>query len=550
MRILRVPATSLVDKGQSKDDSFGVNTKACLAGEINMLPTETDFEAEVSMETEAIPIPEDPPFLILFAGDFSGRKNLSSLGGEPENSLRPIEIDRDNFDDVFRKLKVTLRIEAGGPGTGFLPLTFESLDDFHPDSIFNQVPLFRDLRQTRQRLLDPSQFDQASREVRGWLDEEEPGDEGSAPAPAPARERALETGDLLEDILGSTKRDAEAYPAKTTDDKELRRLIRDLVRPHLISTDEAEQSKLLNVVDGMTGDLMRGIVHHPEFKELEAIWRGLYLVVRGVETSSDLKVYLYDISKQELASDLRSVGDLADSAFHRIAVRESADETGGEPWALVCGAFDFAMNVDDAATLMRIAAISKTVKAPFVSHVRPDMLGIRSLAEHPVPSSWNTDDGSDAGTLWTTLRTFPEAPSLGMALPRFLGRLPYGAETDPTEAFHFEELSESRSHDDYLWVNPAFACALLLARSYRACGWEFGGRYHLDIEGLPTHVFSEKGETRTKPCAEIAMTHEACDKLIEEGLMPLISFKDTDRVRLGGFQSIAFPSKDLDGRWS
>ena len=515
-----------------------------------MLPTETEFEAEVSMETEATPIPEDPPFLVLLAGDFSGRRNLSNLTGESPNPRRPIEIDRDNFDDVFKKLNVTLRIEPGGPGTGVLPLTFESLDDFHPDSIFNQVALFRDLRQTRQRLLEPSQYDQAAREVRGWLNDDDSGDKESRNLPSADPERALETGDLLEDILGSTKRDAEAYPSKTTDDKELRGLIRDLVRPHLISTDEEEQSKLLQAIDGMTGDLMRGIVHHRDFKELEAVWRGLYLVVRGVETSSDLKLYVYDVSKEELASDLRSVEDLSDSAFYRLTVRESVDEAGGEPWALICGAFDFALDVDDAATLMRIAGISSGVKAPFVSHVRPDMLGIRSFAENPVPSSWSTDGDSDADKLWTTLRTFPEAPSLGLVLPRFLGRLPYGADTEPTEAFHFEELLGSDRHDDYLWVNPAFACTLLLARSYRASGWEINGRYYLDIEGLPTHVFSENGETQTKPCAEIAMTHEACDKLIEEGLMPLISFKDTDRVRLGGVQSIAFPSKDLDGRWS
>lgn len=510
--------------------------------------TDTDFEAKVSMETEANPVPEDPPLHILFAGDFSGRENLRKAGVQLPAFAKPIEIDRDSFENVMRGLNTGLRIEPGGPGTGMINLSFRSLDDFHPDAIFNKVSLFSDLREIRKRLLDPSEFDSAAREVRGWLNDDGEETEEAAPAPEVLSDAGSE--DLLDDILGSTKRDAASYASQSTEKTPLTRLVRELVRSHLITTDEAEQEKLVAAVDAMTGDLMVRIVHHPDFRALETAWRGMYLVTRGVETGKDLRLYLADISKKELIEDLKSVSDLTESAYFGLATREGESGVDDAQWGMICGNFSFALNVEDAAALIRLGKVSHVVRAPFMSHIRPEMLGVSSLAEAPVPEKWNLKDETEEGKLWTMLRTVPEAVSVGLALPRFLARLPYGEDTDPTEAFNFEELGDERSHDDYLWANPSFICGLLLAQSFVGSGWEIGGRYVLDVHGLPTHVFQQDGETVTKPCAEIAMTHEACDTLIEQGLMPLISFKDTDRVRLGGFHSIAFPLKALAGRWS
>jgi len=510
-----------------------------------MLP-KSSMETKVSLERQAVPVDEDPPFLILIAGDFSGRANLLKSTDAALTTPRPIEIDRDNFDDVLRKLNVGLRIKAGD--SGVLPLSFRELDDFHPDSIFRQIPLFEELRDTRKRLLDPKTFDSAAREVRDWV---EGGDSQPVPEPEPepAEDRAFQTGGLLEDILGSTKRDAASYPAQTADRSELSAFVRELVRPYLITTDEAEQAKLVSVVDSVTSDLMRKVIHDPAFKELEAAWRALYLVVRGSETGTDLKIFVYDISKQELEADLKRE-DLAESDYYSAVARRAEVSADGTPWALICGAFNFSANVDDTATLIRLGKISGLVQAPFISHIRPEILGVRSLESKPTPVDWDLESETQASKLWTMLRTVPEAVNLGLAMPRFLVRLPYGEDTDPTESFSFEELTEEGRHEGYLWANPCFVCALLLARTFSSSGWEFGRRYFLDVEGLPTHVYTSDGVTETKPCAEIAMTHEACDVLIEQGLMPVISFKDTDRVKLGGFQSIAFPAKDLNGRWT
>jgi len=147
------------------------------------------------------------------------------------------------------------------------------------------------------------------------------------------------------------------------------------------------------------------------------------------------------------------------------------------------------------------------------------------------------------------LRGIPEAEYLGMTIPRFLARLPYGRESDPLETFQFEEFEGAPKHDDYVWANGCFIAALLMAQSFSSFGWQMDKRFLQDVEQLPMHMYRSDGETIFQPCAEVLMTQNACERLMEYGLMPLISYKNTDHVKLGRFQSITDPVKGLRGRW-
>ena len=136
-----------------------------------------NLESQFTMETSATPIPDDAPFRLLLLGDWSGKR---------ANLNRPIFIDRDNFEDVMRKLNVGVTLDLQGNGEETIELTFEELDDFHPDNIFRQVPLFNDLRGTRQRLMNDNTFETAAREVRSWLVEDAPKVEKVESEPPPS----------------------------------------------------------------------------------------------------------------------------------------------------------------------------------------------------------------------------------------------------------------------------------------------------------------------------------------------------------------------------
>lgn len=504
----------------------------------------SDLEAKFTMENDPSGVVEDPPFRMLVLGDWSGRTEKKDL-----KARRPLAIDRDNFDEVMAKLGTRLDLEM--PGGSHLPLQFTGLGDFHPDKIFQQVPLFAELRDLRRRLVDPDSFNEAAREVRSWLPE--PAMENVVdvePAAIAEPGKAASSDSLLDQIL--TEPSGGSAPARSplTESTELNALLSELVRPHLIRVDESEQAQLLGAVDETTSGLMRSILHNHEFQALEAAWRGLYFLVRSTETAVDLKIYILDAGKEELSDNLKEVSSLADSKLYNVLVTDAMETPGADAWTAVFGNYAFAPNADDTATLIRIAKIAAAANAPFVSHMRPEALGVHSLAGNADPRQWDVSDETMEGKLWATLRGIPEAEYLGLTIPRFLARLPYGAETEPLETFSFEEFAEEAVHDQYLWSNACFAVAQLLARSYAEFEWEMGRSLIQDIDGLPVHMYKEDGETVFKPCAETLLTEIACDRLMEHGLMPLVSYKNTDRVRLGRFQSIKNPVTTLKGRWN
>lgn len=492
------------------------------------------LEAAFTFETEKSGVVDEPPFHILALGDWSGDAEKNGIADR-----KPIEIDRDNFDEVISSLDTSVDLDFDDGSN--LTLHFGSLDDFHPDEIFRRVEMFEHLRGLRKKLKNTDTFNSAAYEARQLFGIKRQQPEPSADvAEAPAN-------NLLDAIL--TKPEGGAAAPKPSVSGELGGLVRDLVRPHLVSIDENEQSALVAATDSATSGLMRRILHHRKFQALEAAWRGLYFIVRRTETSSDLKIFLLDIWKDELGEDLKSSENLTGTYTYKVIVRDTIETPGGDPWSLICANYAFSPDVNDVAALMRVSKIAAAANAPFVAHMRPDVLGVHSLHEHSDPSEWKTGADTDAAKLWNALRGQTESRYLGMTIPRFLSRLPYGSDTDPLENFSFEEFEGGPDHDLYLWTNGCFAATLLLAQSFSAYGWEMGRRPMQDLEGLPVHVYKAAGETVFKPCAEITMTDAGVDKLMNFGLMPLVSYRGTDRVKLARFQSIAEPVTGLKGRW-
>jgi type VI secretion system protein ImpC len=490
----------------------------------------SNLEMDFSLESEKSGIIEDTVFQILVLGDWAGSGERRDLG-----SRKPIAIDRDNFDDVLNGLGVRLKLEIAGAD---VELEFNSLDDFHPDEIYKRVPLFSELRELRKRLRNSDTFHSAAREVREWSGaSREEITEEKQPAEPPSE-------GLLDAILSSP--DGGGRAPKPAISSDLSALVGELVRPHLLTVDEGEQASMVAAVDEATSSLMRSILHDRRFQQLEAAWRGLFFLVRRTETSSESKIFILDVTKDELEADLRTGDDITDSVlFKRI--------TGGrdrEPWAATFGNYAFMPSVDDIAALIRLGKIGAAANTPFVSHIRPNVLGVTSLAEHPNSDGWDLTGNANEGKLWAALRGMPESRYIGLTMPRFLVRLPYGSATEPTEVFAFEEFTEGHDHDKYLWANPCFVVANLLAITYTELGWDFGSRFYQDVDGLPLHMYQKNGETIYQPCGEVLLSQNAAEKLLEYGIMPIVTFKNSDRIRLARFQSISDPPTVLRVRRS
>jgi len=451
------------------------------------------------------------------------------------------------------RLGVQLRLSLPTAENHALTLEFNGLDDFHPDRIFARAELFQALRDTRARLIDPKTFAATAAEVRQWLNVPETREPSLNSEPErPATGHPDITGqDLLNRILKESS--GEAGSAASPHEQltlDIQSLVQEVVGPFLVP-DDAEQNSLIAALDQAMGGQMRALLHHPDFQALEAAWRALYFLVSRLENDTQLKIYLLDISFNELRASLTTSEDVEATGLYTLLVESTVETFGGEPWALLAGNYFFDLTSSDAELLSKLSIIAQKAKAPFVAGATSMVVGCESLALMEDPRDWQLVGDANATLAWDQLRKLPSARYVGLALPRFLLRLPFGSETDETEGFAFEEMPEpaGQKHDWYLWGNPCFCLAYLLGNSFLQSGWDFKPGECLEIEGLPIHVYRAEGETRIKPCAETLLTVRAAEKIIDGGPMPILTMKDTGTIRVGVFQSLALPATNLLGRW-
>src|SRR5262249_35019174 len=162
--------------------------------------------------------------------------------------------------------------------------------------------------------------------------------------------------------------------------------------------------------------------------------------VRRLETDAGLKLYLLDIAKAELTADLRSADDLLSTGLYRLLVEQTVGTPGAQPWGVLVGSYTFDQSREDVELLGRLAQLVGRAGAPFLAAASDRLLGCASLAETPDPADWQPTADPEGQETWARLRQLPEAAYLGLALPRFLLRLPYGKDTDPTDQFAFNEM--------------------------------------------------------------------------------------------------------------
>ena len=493
-------------------------------------------EISESLGTEGGALQEEAPFRIALIGNFSG-SNHADDERAPIESRSTILVDRDNFDQVLSRLGPTIRLPI--EGSEALVLRFRELDDFHPDRLFETVSLFRRLREVRQQLKDPATFPAAA-ETLGLSAKAKPSttrsDAATSVESGLAAITADRAGSLLDDIVKESEAPGGERRAGRPD--QLQEFVQRVTKPHLVADVDDRQAAALEMIDRVLSAQMRALLHAPAFQALEAAWRAGYFLVRRVETSTQLKLYLIDLSQEELYRDLLSSPDLRNTQVYRLLVEKTVGSPGAETWAVLAGNYTFGSTRHDAEALARIAKIAAAAGAPFLAAASPRLLGCRSLAETPNPRDWKLVMEPDAAQAWEALRRSSEAAWIGLALPRFLLRLPYGKETDPVESFDFEEMPGEPEHEDYLWGKPAFACALLLAQSFSENGWEMRPGTHSQIDGLPLHIYKHDGESELKPCAEALLTEDTAGAILEHGIMPLVSLKGQDAARVVRFQSI------------
>jgi type VI secretion system protein ImpC len=302
-------------------------------------------------------------------------------------------------------------------------------------------------------------------------------------------------------------------------------------------------------IDKKLSEQCNAILHHAEFQQLESAWRGLHYLVNNTETDEMLKIKVFNISKKELGKTLgRYKGTAWDqSPIFKKVYTEEYDQFGGHPFGCLVGDFHFDHSAPDAELLGEMTKIASAAHAPFITGASPTVMQMGSWQELANPRDLTKIFTTPEYAAWRSLRESEDSRYLGLAMPRFLSRLPYGAKTNPVEAFNFEEETGGGDHSKYTWCNAAYAMATNINRSYKLYGWgtsirgvESGGA----VEGLPAHTFpTDDGGVDMKCPTEIAISDRREAELAKNGFMPLVHRKNSDFAAFIGAQSLQKPAE-------
>jgi type VI secretion system protein ImpC len=323
-----------------------------------------------------------------------------------------------------------------------------------------------------------------------------------------------------------------------------------------LSNANVISSDVIGSVEAMIAELDRklteqlnGVLHHPEFQKLESAWRGLHYLINNTETDEMLKVKVMNISKAELGKTLKRYKGTAwdQSPIFKKVYEEEYGQFGGAPFGCLVGDYYFDQSPPDVELLGEMSKVAASAHAPFIAAANPSLMQMDSWQELANPRDLSKIFTTPEYAGWRSLRESDDARYIGLAMPRFLARTPYGAKSSPVAEFDFEEDTGSADHSKYTWANSAYAMAVNINRSFKDYGWcsrirgiESGGA----VENLPTHTFpTDDGGVDMKCPTEIAISDRREAELASSGFMPLVHRKNSDLAAFIGAQSLQKPAE-------
>ncbi len=359
-----------------------------------------------------------------------------------------------------------------------------------------------------------------------------------------AAEQTSEAPSLLDDIVTATrlKPADEGYAIAK---RGVQALIANLVEPgrKVDKISNALVDEMIAEIDRKLSAQLDEILHHPDFQKLESAWRSLKFLVDRTDFRENIKIEILNVSKEDLLEDFEDAPEIPKSGLYKTVYTAEFGQFGGQPYGNIIANYEFGPGPQDIKLLQNVAAVAAMAHAPFIAAAGPQFFGVENFNELPNLKDLHSIFEGPQYAKWQSFRESEDARYVGLTLPRFLLRLPYGPDTQPVKAFNYQE-DVSASHDRYLWGNAAFAFATRLTESfakYRWCTNIIGPMGGGTVEDLPLHQFEAMGAIQTKIPTEVLISERREYELSEEGFIALTMRKGSDNACFFSANSVQKP---------
>ncbi len=369
---------------------------------------------------------------------------------------------------------------------------------------------------------------------------------------SPATTTTLTEGrSLLDEAIGATRQ---------TEPDQVAELLRAFTDEALAGTVSYSRNFTVTMrdaiaaIDAKMSAQLAAIMHDEKFKALEGSWRGLHYLVTNSETGRDMRIRVINASKRDLARDLERATEFDQSTLFKKIYENEFGTPGGEPYGALIGDYYFGAGQEDVELLRNLSGVAAAAFAPFVAAAGPQMFGFDTFEELSKPRDLSEKFQAADYTKWRAFRDTDDSRFVTLTMPRVLARQPYGEDTKRIDEFAYEEAPVSGggatrplAHDDYCWMNAAYALGTRMTNAFAESGWttairgaEGGGK----VSNLPTHLFqSDDGDMSEQCPTEIAITSRREKELSDLGFLPLSHYKNTDYAVFFGAQTTQRPKK-------
>ncbi len=295
-------------------------------------------------------------------------------------------------------------------------------------------------------------------------------------------------------------------------------------------------------VDKKLSSMVNAIMHNEKFQKLESSWRSLKYLVDKTDFRENNKIEIINVSKEDLLDDFEDSPEVVRSGLYKQVYTAEFGQFGGEPVGAIIADYDFGPGPQDMKLLQYVASVSTMAHAPFIAAADKKFFGLESWEDM---SNLKDIHGIFEGAQyakWRSFRQSDDARSVGLTLPRFLLRLPFGQETIPTKSFNFQE--DAKHSDEFCWGNAAFAMAARLTDSfakYRWCTNIIGPQGGGAVEDLPVYNYEDMGQIKAKIPTQVLLSERREYELAEEGFIGLTMRKGSDNAAFFSAQSCQAP---------
>ena len=421
----------------------------------------------------------DIPFKVLALATF--------LSGDAPTGIREtLRIRQGELSEALKILNPVLRIPM--PQTlcpaGSVDLQFKEIKDFTPDGLIQSNRHLSQIKEASDFMADAGKKGLSENQIRtglqAWPDL--PALKVQTPQKDIARKPGDDTSSQIDSILSM------------------------VAMPENGSKTPLESRTVLSDLDRILSQCMVNIFDYEPFRQMEAAWRGLELLMKHGGTNGQVEIDIFPCEPELLEENL---------SF--LMAQQLQD-----PPSLVLVDMPFDSSPRCLDLMKKIAEFSETLLAPSMVWITPKFFQINSWKDLDKLTflPHHLDDASFAK--WRILGDSPAGRWLGVIGNCLLARYPYGPDNKPRQV----SFAERRS----LWISPVWAVGNLICRRVIQTGWptRFVGMKSGSLENLPLDMT----DPRHPHPAETALSENRIDQMVKAGIMPMAGVSGRDFVFL------------------